>query len=122
MAFSEMKKERITSLALSYYSRKDVLEAIFNFSNKREVGVLMKGGRFGKRPEIIQFPQDVIQMAKQGAVAFNSSEERWENPLLLEPGMKSFELDNNRDGWDLILDIDCKFIEISKITAEILIQ
>jgi DNA primase large subunit len=107
---------------MKYYSRKEVAEAICEAATKREIGVLMKGGRFGKRPDILQFPQDVIEMAKQGVVTFNVSEERWQNPLDLEPGMKALDLDNNRIGWDLILDIDCKQIEFSKITAQIIIE
>ena len=32
------------------------------------------------------------------------------------------ELDELRSGWDLVLDIDCKFIDYSKICADLIIQ
>ncbi len=62
----------------------------------------MKGG-FAKRPNILQYPQDVSEFAKDGATSFHVSEEHWNNPMELEPGMSKKKLDKLRTGWDLIL-------------------
>ncbi len=100
-----------------YYSQKTVQEAILRAAQGREIGVRLATGGFGKRPDILQYPHDILQMVKGAAVAFNISEERWHNPLDLKPGMTQGQLDALRSGWDLVLDIDCNYIEISRITA-----
>ena len=106
---------------LRYYSQKDVQKALVDLARGREIGVRYANGAFGKRPDILQYPQDVVQTVKNGAISFNISEERWEDPLKLRPAMTQTELDNNRKGWDLILDIDCDEIAISKIAARLII-
>lgn len=106
---------------LEYYSRKDVQKAILNSSKNREVAVKYQDGNFGKRPDILQFENDILELAKQGASSFHISEEHWGNPLLLKPGMTKSELDNLRIGWDCILDIDTKFLEYAKIAASLII-
>ena len=107
---------------LDYYSRKDIQKAILEASRDREVAVKYHSGSFGKRPDALNFEQDVFELAKQGAVSFHVSEEHWKNPLLLKPAMAKNELDNLRVGYDIILDIDTKFIEYAKATAELLIE
>ena len=116
----EIKTELNQEEIIIYYSRKEVQQEICRSAQDREIGVRYSGGGFAKRPDILQYPQDVIQMIKSGGIAFNISEERWYNPLDLRPGMKQSELDANRQGWDLILDIDCNFLEISKIAAKLI--
>jgi len=106
---------------LEYYSRKDIQKAILSSSLNREAAVKYSNGGFGKRPDTLQFESDVFELAKSGATSFHISEEHWSNPLLLKPGMTKNELDKLRTGFDLILDIDTKFIDYSKATAELLI-
>jgi len=48
---------------------------------------MMGIGRFGKRPDVLQYPADVLELVKQGATSFHASEELWRNPLLLAPSM-----------------------------------
>ncbi len=107
---------------LQYYSRKDVQKAIVNAAKNREVAVKYSDKGFGKRPDILQFDNDVLELAKSGATSFHISEEHWSNPLLLQPGMTKVQLDNLRSGWDCILDIDCKFLEYSKEAALLLVE
>ncbi len=107
---------------LEYYSRKDVQKAIVNAAKNREVAVKYSDKGFGKRPDILQFNNDVLELAKSGATSFHISEEIWSNPLLLKPGMTKQQLDDLRQGWDCILDIDCKFLEYSKEAALLLIE
>lgn len=108
---------------LKYYSRKDVQRKILEAAKDREVGVKygLDGG-FGKRPDVLQFENDIFELVKNGATSFHVSEERWKNPLLLQTGMKKNRMDEIKIGWDAILDVDCKFLEYSKITAELLIE
>ena len=107
---------------LDYYSRKDIQKAILESSKNKEVAVKYSSGSFGKRPDSLNFEQDVFELAKQGATSFHISEEHWRNPLLLKPGMTKLELDKLRVGYDIILDIDTKFIDYAKAAAELLIE
>jgi len=101
---------------ISYYSRKDVQEAILACSKDREVGVML-GSIFGKRPDVLEYPADVGKLGKQGATSFHISEERWSDALALKPGMTKRQLDENRKGWDLLIDIDTAFWDYAKWTA-----
>lgn len=104
-----------------YYKRKDVQEAILRVCEDREVAPRYGEG-FGKRPDVLQFPGDILEMAKRGATSFHISEERWHDPFLLKPGMAKKELDENRKGWDLLLDIDVIYWDYAKWTAFFLIE
>ncbi|MEK6835424.1 MAG: DNA primase small subunit domain-containing protein, partial [Nanoarchaeota archaeon] len=77
---------------------------------------------YGKRPDILQFYNDIEELAKQGATSFNVSEEHWQNPLLLKPGMTKQQLDELRLGWDLIIDIDGLHLDYSKLAAYLIIE
>ena len=114
----DLKKEEI----ISYYSREDIQEEIFRESKDREIAVRYAEGGFGKRPDILQFKNDVSELAKQGVTSFHMSEERWENPLDLRTGMNRKQLDELRKGWDLVFDIDSPDVEFSKVVAELLID
>lgn len=107
---------------LEYYSRKNIQKAILDASKNKEVAVKYSSGSFGKRPDILNFENDVFELAKQGATSFHVSEEQWNNPLLLRTGMTKNELDKLRMGYDVILDIDVKFVEYAKATAELLVE
>jgi len=107
---------------LRFYSRKDVQKEILKASKDREVAFKFGDKGFGKRPDILQFEGDVFEMAKQGVTSFHVSEERWNDPLQLSTGMTKKQLDELRKGWDLIIDVDCKHLEYSKILASLVIE
>lgn len=109
------------SVSLSYYKRKDVQEEILANSKDREVAAKFNE-QFSKRPDILMYVNDILELAKQGATSFHASEERWRNPLQLEPSLRKHELDNLRLGWDLILDIDCGIFEYSREAADLVIK
>src|SRR3989344_7902058 len=88
---------------LEYYSRKNIQKAILEASKNKEVAIKYASGSFGKRPDVLQFENDIFELAKSGATSFHISEEHWRNPLLLKPGMTKPELDKLRIGWDLCL-------------------
>ena len=70
------------STLLKYYKREDVQKAMVEHSKNKEVGVRF-GDRFGKRPDVLQYPRDVLELAKEGATSFHASEELWSNALQL---------------------------------------
>ena len=108
------------SKLLKHYKRPEIQKEIFYNAENREVAVRFDKG-FGKRPDSIQYPADVLEFAKQKATSFHLSEERWKNPLQLSTGMSMKELDELRQGWDLVLDIDGKF-EFSRIVTYLVIN
>ena len=104
-----------------YYKRKDIQKAFLDFSRNREV-VPRYQDSFGKRPDILQYENDIASLAEKGMTSLHCSEELWKNPLELKTEMSQEELNSLREGWDLLLDIDSRFIEYSKITAQLLIE
>lgn len=101
----------------NYYSRESILKALTEVANDREVVSVFRDGRFGKRPDVIQYPQDIIQAVANGTVAFHGSVERWQQPMKLDVGLNKANLDKMRSGWDIFIDIDVDSFEIAKITA-----
>ncbi len=107
---------------IKFYSRKDIQrELVFNAKN-RELVVKFGDNGYGKRPDVLQYENDVLELAKQGVTSFHISEEHWVDPLRLKAGMAKKELDEIRTGFDLILDIDCPIFEYSKLTTYYLIE
>ena len=109
------------NVTLSHYKRRDIQEEIIRAAENREIAVRYDD-KFGSRPDVLNNPNDVLELAKQKATSFHCSEELWSNPLRLSPGMKKHEIDELRIGWDLVLDIDCDFYEYSRIAADLLIK
>ena len=109
------------NITLSHYKRKDIQEEIIYHSKNKEIGIKFND-RFGSRPDVLNYPKDIIELAKQGATSFHASEELWQNPLLLNPNLRKSELDNLRIGWDLVLDIDYKYLEYSKIATNLIVE
>ncbi len=114
------KEERIKKITKLYYSRPEVQKAIFEFSKNREICPRYFEG-FGKRPDTFEYPGDMFELVKRGATSFNCSEELWEDPLKIETGMAEKQLNELRIGWDLLIDIDCKYIDFSKKAAQAII-
>jgi len=105
---------------IDYYSRKDIQKHIMRIAANREMAVKFGDTGFGKRPDVLQFENDILELAKSGATSFHFSEEKWSNPLLLEAGMTKRQLDELRVGWDLIIDVDSKNFEFSRQAALII--
>jgi len=101
----------------NYYSRESIINAIAEVAKDREVVSVFRDGRFGKRPDVIQYPQDVLQAVANGTVAFHGSVERWQQPMKLDVGLNKADLDKLRIGWDAFIDIDVDNFEIAKIAA-----
>jgi len=118
---TDIKEERIRKIALSYYSRQDIRKAIYNFSQNRETVPRYFEG-FGKRPDALQYDSDILAFVKKGATSFHCSEEIWSDPLQISTEISEEQVQELREGWDLLLDIDSKYLDYSKIAAQILIQ
>ena len=113
------KEQRIRSLTNLYYSRSDIQKAIFDFSKNRETVPRYYEG-FGKRPDALQYKGDIFELVKKGATSFHCSEEIWKDPLQLSTNMNESQLNELRRGWDLLIDIDSKYIDYSKIMAGVI--
>ena len=110
------------NVTLKYYKQLNVQQALVKAAENKEVAVVYGSKGYGKRPDILKYPNDVLTLAKNGATSFHCSEEHWNNPLQLQPGLSKNDLDELRIGWDLVLDIDCKWLEYSKIAAHLLVE
>src|SRR3989344_3283017 len=102
----------------NWYSRESVQRAIVEVAKSREVVSVFREGKFGKRPDIIQYPSDVLQAVAEGTLAFHGSVERWSQPMKLDVGLTKEQLDELRSGWDLIIDIDVDNFLIARIAAK----
>ncbi len=106
------------STLLRYYKRKDVQDALVAQACDKEIG-FRYGEGFGKRPDVLTYPRDALEVVMRGGTSFHASCELWKNPLALNNEMKRADQDALRSGWDLLLDIDCSAVEYSKICAEL---
>jgi DNA primase catalytic subunit len=115
------KEKRIRSLTNLYYSNPKVQKAIFDFCQNRETIPRYFEG-FGKRPDSLQYPGDIFELAKKGATSFHCSEEIWSDPMKISTGLNESQLNELREGWDLLIDIDSKYIDYSKIMAKLIVK
>jgi DNA primase catalytic subunit len=114
-------EERIRKITHLYYSRPEIQKIIYEFSKNREISPRYFEG-FGKRPDTFEYPGDVFELVKRRATSFHCSEELWEDALKIETGMSEKQLNEIRVGWDLLIDIDCKWFDYSKLAARAIIS
>lgn len=93
-------------------------KVLLEVGKNREVVSVYKDGQFGKRPNVLQYTGDVAQEVANGAVSFHCSVERWNQPMKLAAGQSKAELDNMRQGWDVLIDPDVADFEIAKIVVK----
>lgn len=110
------------SQILKLYKREDIQKEIIENALDREIAIKFGDKGFGKRPDVLRYPKDVLELAKQGATSFHASEELWRSPLQLDPMMKRKDMEDLRIGWDLVLDIDSIDFEFSKIITDLIIK
>jgi hypothetical protein len=111
------RERKVKEVVFLHYSRPEIQEAIFKFSENREIVPSYMMERFGKRPDSFQYKGDIFELVKKGATSFHCSEELWRNPLDISTGMAKDKMNGLRIGWDLIIDIDSKYLDYSKILA-----
>ncbi len=116
-----IREERVRKITHLYYSKPEVQKAIFKFSKNREISPRYFEG-FGTRPDSLQYLGDVLGFVKNGATSLHCSEELWKDPMNIKTGMTAKESDKLRTGWDLLIDIDCKWFDYSKLAAKAIIQ
>ena len=114
------KEQRIRKITHLYYSRPEVLKAMFEFAKNREISPRYFEG-FGKRPDAFQYQGDIFAMVKKNSTSFHCSEELWSDPMQIQTGMTNIQLNELRIGWDLLIDIDCKWFDYSKLAAKAII-
>ena len=111
----------LLSKSLSYYKKPKVRQKLVEFAKDKEIAIQFTNF-FGKRPDVLLYENDVLDLAKRKATSFHCSEELWTNPLSLRSDIKPKEMNELRKGWDLILDIDCAHFVYSKLATYYLIQ
>lgn len=105
-----------------YYNRPEVREKLLSIAKNREFIPRYLGDIYGKRPDIVSFDKELLDMVKKNATSFHISEERWSNPISISKEMKPEEFDELRIGWDFIMDIDSKCFEYTTICAELVVE
>ncbi|MCK4649904.1 hypothetical protein KAT36_01600 [Candidatus Pacearchaeota archaeon] len=113
---------RTENIAVSYYARADIQQAMFDFCKDRETVANFNNRFFAKRPDTFDYPSDILNQAKQGATSFHTSEEIWQNPLDINTDMTPEQYNQIKTGWDLLIDIDSPFLDYGKIAAKLLIE
>jgi DNA primase catalytic subunit len=108
-----VKRDRIRKITGIYYSNPKVQEAILKFAKDREVVPRYFDG-FGRRPDGLQYLSDVNGLVKKGATSFHASEEIWMDPMQINSEWNIKEANAARKGWDLVIDIDSKYLDLSK--------
>jgi hypothetical protein len=115
---------------LMWYKRLDVRQAMVGGATKKEIGVRhvtkQDDGSFkewyAKRPDALEYEQEILESVQRGATSFHASEELWSNPRAIETGMNKERTNELRVGWDLILDVDFTNFEATKLITHALIQ
>jgi len=110
------------SRVLQHYKRPEVQKEIVKAAERKEAVGSYGGKGYGKRPDVIIYPNDVLEQVKNGVTSFHVSEELWQNPQMISVDMKKQEYDKMRVGWDLVLDIDCPYWEFAKITTLMFVE
>ncbi len=106
---------------LDYYSNEFVIKQLLASSADREIAGAFWDGTYDQRPNILQFPSDIVQMVKKGVTSFHFSVEHWTNPMAITTGTDNY--DRLRKGWDVIIDIDSKMtLDESKIAARLVCE
>lgn len=117
----KIKEDRIRAITKMYYSNPKIQEILLEFARNREVVPRYFEG-FGKRPDILQYPSDIMGLVNKGATSFHASEEIWSDPLALNSDSVQEEMDKLRKSWDLLIDIDSKYLDYSKIATKLVIE
>ena len=115
-------KSRVELTAPTYYARKEIQKAMFEFCKHRETVANFNNKFFAKRPDTFDYQQDILNQANQGATSFHCSEEIWENPLDINTDMTPQQYNKIRTGWDFLIDIDSPFLDYGKIAAKLIIE
>jgi len=113
---------KAAKIAVSYYARLDIQNAMFAFCKNRETVANHNNNFFAKRPDTFDYPSDILAQARQGATSFHTSEEIWTNPLDINTNMTREQYNQIKTGWDLLIDIDSPFLDYGKIAAKLLIE
>jgi DNA primase catalytic subunit len=110
------------SIILKFYKQEDIQKELVKHAENKEIGMQYGLNNFGKRPDILSYPRDVIELALRGLTSFHASEERWSSPISLNSNLSKQELNELRIGWDLVLDIDCAVFEYSRICGDLIVK
>lgn len=122
MAHYKEISEEFRQKIRAHYARPEIQKAMLDAAPDKEIVGSFGGTGYSKRPDILQYPEDISSQVANGITSFHISEETWRNPLELSPGTSKKELAKMRIAWDLLIDIDCPDWDISKLLTHALIQ
>ncbi len=60
------------STLLKYYKRPEIQEAILDCAENREIAIKYGDRGYGKRPDVLKYPKDILEFAKRGASSFKT--------------------------------------------------
>ncbi len=106
---------------LMWYKRPEVRAAMVEGARNKEIGIRFGDG-FGKRPDALEYEQEILEAVQRGATSFHASEELWSNPRAIETGMGKDRINDLRTGWDLVFDVDFTNFEATKLITHALCQ
>src|SRR3989338_4183322 len=99
---------------LNHYKRSDIREEIIYNSRNREV-VARFNDDFGGRPDTLNYPKDILELAKKVATSFHASEELWQTPLSLSTNLKKSELTASGLAGTWFLTLTAAFLNIQRL-------
>ena len=71
--FEKKPLRKVQVEALSWYSRREVQDAIFSFCKNRETIGNFNQEFFAKRPDVLDYPSDIPSLVKKGVTSFHCS-------------------------------------------------
>lgn len=71
---------------------------------------------------MLQYISDVNGLVKKGATSFHASEEIWHDPLGLSSEITAREMDELRKSWDLLIDVDAKYLDVAKVLTLLILE
>ena len=77
LEISEELRENIEK----HYFRPEIINEMIEAAPNKEVVGSFGGVGYSKRPDILEYDNDVTVLVKKGVTSFHISEETWENPL-----------------------------------------
>jgi len=116
-----MERQAISEIARKYYARPEIKAVLLEHAKQREV-VAKYYDKYGKRPDVLEYAKDIDYFLANNTTSFHCSVELWKNPLELSKQLSEAEINALRVGWDLLLDIDCKFLDYSKEATKLIID
>ena len=114
--------------SINYYKKREIQKALLEACTDKEVGMrfelsdISTAKGYMIRSEVLTTPFEIFEFAKKGASSFHVSEERWTNAREFAKPLTQKQINELRKGWDLIIDVDFKIWEATKLIVDAIIR